>query len=549
MTAGLVTAARRGGRARGGGVRGGPWPAVGVLGSALALRLVLAYVAFPGQGLAGDLNLFANWATTLARVGPGGFYAAAGSANYPPGYMYVLWLVGIAGNAVSGMFGVSSDQAVGLLLKLPAIGADIAIGGLLWWAGRRWLNGRVGVLAAALYLFLPVTWYDSALWGQVDAVGTLVMLAALLLLVEGWSEPAAALAAFAVLVKPQDAICLVIVIPVLVRRHLLRVGSGPAPGLGRRLTSLDGRLGGLLTRQGPTRLGTSALAALVVLVLPLLPFDIATLGPASLADVPVIGHVAGLVGLFLADGGQYGVLTANAYNAWALVGGASLASVIGGSGGSWIADSLPVLARFSAVTVGAALLALTGLLVAGGLLVRADRLAILLGFAVAAFAFYALPTRVHERYLFPFFAPAALLAAGSLSAGLGYLGLGALNAVNLHAVLAAPLRIAGGGAGGGGFGGGFGGGGRGPGGPAGGFGGGFGVGSISLPFADLARSEIGITLVAVGQTAAFLALLAAWFVVILRPNAEAGVRALRRAAVGVSSLRRPKRSMEDRHGG
>ena len=537
-----MTAAPRGGRGGGGRVRGGrvrgiPWAAVGVLGSALALRLVLACIVFPGQGLASDLNLFANWATTLARVGPGGFYAAADSANYPPGYMYVLWLVGVAGNAVSGMFGVSPGQAVGLLLKLPAIGADIAIGGLLWWAGRRWFGGRVGVLAAALYLFLPVTWYDSALWGQVDAVGSLVMLAALLLLVEGWSEPAAALAAFAVLVKPQDAICLVIVIPVLVRRHLLRVGSGPSPGLGRRLTYLDRRLGGLLTRQGPTRLGTSALAALVVLVVPLLPFDIASLGPASLADVPVIGHVAGLVGLFLADGGQYGVLTANAYNAWALVGGASLASVIGGSGGSWIADSLPVLAGFSAATVGAALLVLTGLLVAGGLLIRADRLAILLGFAVTAFAFYVLPTRVHERYLLPFFAPAALLAAGSLSAGLGYLGLGALNTVNLHAVLAAPLRIANGGfggGGGGGFGGGnggFAGGGRGPGGPAGGFGGGSGVGSISLPFADLARSEIAVTLVAVGQMAAFLALLAAWFVVILRPNGAAVRRGLRRAAV------------------
>jgi hypothetical protein len=31
--------------------------------------------------------------------------------------------------------------------------------------------------------------------------------------------------------------------------------------------------------------------------------------------------------------------------------------------------------------------------------------------------------------------------------------------------------------------------------------------------------------------------LAAWFVVILRPNREPGVRALRRAAIGISSLR------------
>jgi hypothetical protein len=546
-----------------------PRSVIGVLGAALALRLVLAYVVYPGQGLVGDLDLFTSWATTLARVGPGGFYTAAGSANYPPGYMYVLWLVGIAGNAISGVHGVSADQAVGQLLKLPAIGADIAIGGLLWWAGRRWFGGRAGLLAAALYLFIPVTWYDSALWGQVDAVGALVMLAALILLVEGWSEPAAALAALGVLVKPQDAICLVIVIPVLVRRHLLRPGSGPVPGRGPRAALLDRRLGGILTAQGPIRLATSALVALVVLIVPLLPFDIGALGPASLADVPVIGHLAGLVGLFVADGGQYSVLTANAYNAWALVGGASLASVVGGSGGAWIPDSLQVAGGLSAVTVGALLLALTGLLVAGGLLLRCDRLAILLGLSVVAFAFYALPTRVHERYLVPFFAPAALLAAGSMRAGLGYLGLGALNAVNLHAVLAAPLRIASGGLGGGGggaFGGpggtdafsaagggaAFSGAGRGAGtlidgfggAAGGGFGGRSGSASISLPFADLARGELAVTLVAVGQTAGFVALLAAWIVVILRPNMEPGARALRRAAIGVTSLRRPKHTTE-----
>jgi hypothetical protein len=50
--------------------------------------------------------------------------------------------------------------------------------------------------------------------------------------------------------------------------------------------------------------------------------------------------------------------------------------------------------------------------------------------------------------------------------------------------------------------------------------GGSGVGSISLPFAELARSELAVTLVAVGQTGAFDALLAAWFVVVLRPNRE-----------------------------
>jgi hypothetical protein len=66
----------------------------------------------------------------------------------------------------------------------------------------------------------------------VDAVGSLLMLAALLALADGWSEPAVALAMLGVLVKPQDAVCLVVVLPVLVRRHLLRIGSGPQAAAG-----------------------------------------------------------------------------------------------------------------------------------------------------------------------------------------------------------------------------------------------------------------------------------------------------------------------------
>ena len=509
-----------------------------LLGLGLALRLVLALVIFPGQGLSSDLGFFESWATTLAKVGPGAFYATASSANYPPGYMYVLWLVGLIGSA----FGSSADYATLLLLKIPAILADLALAAILYAAGRRWYGVRAGLLAAALYLFIPVTWYDSALWGQVDAVGTLVMVAALVLLVEGWSEPAAALAAFSLLIKPQDAIILVVLIPVLVRRHLLRRGSGPVPTLGPRLAALNQRLGGLLTEQGPIRLATALAAAALAAILPLIPFDISRDAPASLADVPVISHVAGLIGLFVSDGGQFSYLTANAYNAWALVGDHSLASIVGGSGGTWTVDSLIVIGGLQAVTLGALLLAGAGVLVAIGLLIRADRLAIVLGLTLTAVAFYVLPTRVHERYLFPAFGSGALLAAAAASWAWGYLGLGLLNTINLHAVLAGGLRVGSGGigtggAGGGGFGGpggapGVGGGGGGAG-PGGGFGGGTGgASSISLPFGDLTRSEPVVIAVALGQTLVFVGLLVTWGIVVLGPLVGRRLGRPREAALG-----------------
>jgi len=385
-----------------------------VLLTGLLLRIVLAYVVFPGQGYATDIQQFGDWAETLVRVGPSAFYASS-SANYPPGYMYVLWLLGELGTILGPVLGISSSAATLLILKVPPILADLAIATLLYRAGSRWFGGRAGVVAAALYLFMPVSWYDSALWGQVDAVGALLMLAAVLALTDGWSEPAMMLAVFSVLVKPQDAICLVVVLPVLVRRHLLRVGSGPMPRLGRRLSALDERLGGRLTDQGPLRLGMALLLGALTGIVPLLPFDIAKYAPDSLATLPIIGQVAGLIGLLVSVSGQFPVLTANAFNIWALAGSSPLAS-IAGSGGSWTPDSIVVLAGLTAVQVGALVLAAVGLLVAAGLLVRDDRRTVLLAFAVVAFAFYAIPTRVHERYLFPFFPAAALLAAPYLAA-------------------------------------------------------------------------------------------------------------------------------------
>ena len=73
---------------------------------------------------------------------------------------------------------------------------DIAVGYVLYrlvlgwaWPGRRAEALALG--AAALFVFNPVTLYDSALWGQTDAVGALVVLLGVAALVRGNSEGAA----------------------------------------------------------------------------------------------------------------------------------------------------------------------------------------------------------------------------------------------------------------------------------------------------------------------------------------------------------------------
>jgi hypothetical protein len=425
------------------GLFGLPWIALLLL-AGLALRLIVVYVLGPGEGFRDDLRMFQDWARTMSLDGPGGFYRNAlppGESPgflYTPGYLYVLWVVGAIGDAIATATGRSPAEVVAALIKVPAIVADLLVALVLYRAATRWWGVRAGLASAALFLFLPVTWYDSAIWGQVDAVGSLILLGSLLLLIAGWSELAMALAVLAAVTKPQYAVGLLVVGAVLVGRHLLRSGSGPVPAMGPRLAAIDRRLGGLMTaRQGPIRLLSSALIGLLVFVAVVLPFDLPSLASDRFAGLPIVGHVAGFLTLIRSSGTYYPNLTVNAFNPWALVGPTPLTQGIG-QGDILTTDSLQVLGPLPASLVGAILFGLVALTVIGTLVLRDDRSAILVGFTVLALAFFILPTRVHERYLFPAIVTGSLLAAASMSWRWWVIALGVAQAANIHALITLP---------------------------------------------------------------------------------------------------------------
>ena len=229
----------------------------------LALRLAIAYVFFPSSGFQTDIDSYISWALTLGEHGPAGFYANAGFSDYPPAYLYLLWPL--------GLLAADSGDAIGTaagLVKLPAILLDIAVGYVIYrlvlgwtWPGRR--AEALALVGAALYLFNPVSFYDSALWGQTDAAGALIRLLGVAALIRGNSEGAAALAATAAVVKPQFGVVLIpLVAFVLVKRHLLRPGTGP-----HHLPWAPASLAGWLThQQGWPRLLTSLLGMATVSV-------------------------------------------------------------------------------------------------------------------------------------------------------------------------------------------------------------------------------------------------------------------------------------------
>src|SRR6266540_1464202 len=255
---------------------------VAMFSLAFLVRLLIA----PRAGFYGDLKLFQIWTVRLDEVGPHRFYAEGQFADYPPGYMYVLWLIGK----------ISAPPGF-VLLKMPAILGDL---GLALIAGsfaeriapaslkKRW---PVRALVAAAVLFNPAVIMLSTVWGQVDVVPSVFALWSLFLLFTGprsLRRQIAALLLFAVAIamKPQAGFVLPVMLYALYRQHLH----------GRRCSELaDGAFS--IVVSGGLALGLWFVSAL--------PFG---LGPVKLLDF--YGNAASV----------YSVTSANAFNLWGAVG-------------------------------------------------------------------------------------------------------------------------------------------------------------------------------------------------------------------------------------
>jgi hypothetical protein len=258
---------------------------------------------------------------------------------------------------------VLPDDILRVAVKGLSIPFDLIIGGLLFWVVSTRASSRHASLAAGLYLFNPGIILAGPFWGQWDAIGTALFLGALIAAGSGRMPAAGALAALATLAKPQFG---------LVGLVVLGLAAASAWRARDVMPVLQAAAGGLV-------------AAAIILV------------PLRLSPLDWLEQVSALAGMW-----PYSSLYA--FNPWAAI-----------YGFGYPDDGL--------VIVGRSLLALG---VVASLVPLARRQDLATALAVGAFlvmAFYFLPTRAHERYLFPAFALLAPLAATRSRLRMPYVGM------------------------------------------------------------------------------------------------------------------------------
>ena len=125
-------------------------------------------------------------------------------ADYPPGLLYLFqglgWLyqhlfapdflypVTAGGPALRALTTNPALLAAPIhrtLLRMPAILADLVTGALVFVLALRSLSVPRSLLVASIYWFNPAVIYNSALYGQTDAVHTLLVVIALALVETG----------------------------------------------------------------------------------------------------------------------------------------------------------------------------------------------------------------------------------------------------------------------------------------------------------------------------------------------------------------------------
>jgi len=226
---------------------------------------------------------------------------------------------------------------------------DLATGVIIYLFTRKQASSKIALLATGFYLFNPAVIFNAAVWGQYDAVYTFFLVLSLVLVLKNKPEMSAIAFALGILTKPQGIALLPLVAYMIWRKN----------GVKKLLTSV------------------ACFAATVFVVI--LPFEWSN-------------PITFLSGIYFGAYGGYAFTSINAFNLWGLF-------------GLWLPDGGLFIVGwilFAAATL------FTLFVLHKRYHVSGDYLMIFAAFMLL-FSFFMLPTRIHERYMFPAMAMLALM--------------------------------------------------------------------------------------------------------------------------------------------
>lgn len=284
-----------------------------------------------------DTDTFFAWSVRAFDLGLANFYSKDVWTNYTPGMIYLFYILGF----IRSLFSIS-DQNFYFVLKLPSIIADLILSYYIYKVLLKTVHKRLALYGLAFCLFNPVLIFNSAIWGAFDGFMTLFLFISVYYLAQRKLILSSTFFGISLLIKPQAVAIAPVFAFWLFRNFSLK-----------RLLKLS--LPGFLI--------------IILLSIPYFPND------------PIFGFF----NLFKQMADDYKGNSMFAYNLWGIF-------------GFWIDDGT-LLGFLSYRNWGILLFGLFWLYCLA-IFLRKKNFDVFLLSTLGFLAFFFLPTRVHERYLF-----------------------------------------------------------------------------------------------------------------------------------------------------
>lgn len=366
---------------------------------ALILRLSLVFVAHHG-----DLNNNISWGDLAVNRGLVNYYEGSNwpysNPNQPPLTILTFATTSYIWKSVENLSWFLNNKfkvfpsafiwfweakGIDLMVKLPGIIADLLIGYLIYKFLEERKN-KQAFLITCIWLFNPITWYNSAIWGQTDGIVNLLGFISVLFLIRKDLIKSLVFLTLSLLFKGS----LTLFIPIILAYAIFQ-------------------------KHAIKKWLVSTFYVLLTTVL------------VSVWFHPKWDLFIWLFNLYKNRifPGEIGHLTANSFNFWWLVNpGKVLDSTL----------YLGVPARMWGITI--VLIAMVALILF--LRKRQNEKRLFISLAVISLVSFLFMTRIHERYLYPFFLPATVLLTSIPGLLIPYLILSLTHLLNLYHLFWVP---------------------------------------------------------------------------------------------------------------
>lgn len=171
--------------------------------SVILLSLILRLALASLPGLTFDMSCWLNWSERLQQVDFSNFYTPDERTDYLPGYLYILYILSFTRDYLS-----LSENTYLYLLKLPGIFSEVLLAVLVYLILIKSRGRKIAQFAILFISFNPAFVFNSAVWGQIDSIFTFFLLLAIFNLSFNKAITTAVFFGISIIIKPQSLLAL-----------------------------------------------------------------------------------------------------------------------------------------------------------------------------------------------------------------------------------------------------------------------------------------------------------------------------------------------------